>query len=142
MTTTPTRLVAAGLVPPARSMQEHPGDSVKDRPGAWRLALHSAWESKIDEVITLSMASNGLTSDAEGDQADQGVQVSSRLLARTERVYDEVAAIEEAIARIDAGTYGMCADCRQTMSEEWLADRPEAQYCPDCSLRLLDESAG
>jgi RNA polymerase-binding transcription factor len=140
MTTTSTKLAAAGLVPRARPKRQHPADSVKDRRGAWRLALNSAWQRKIDEVIALAMASNGLTSDAEYGPARQDVRVSSRLQARTERAYHEVAAIEEAIARIDAGTYGMCAGCGQVMSDEWLADKPAAQYCPDCSAPLA--SAG
>jgi DnaK suppressor protein len=106
-----------------------------------KLALDSAWQRKIDEVITLSMATNGLTCDGEISLADQGVRVSSRLHARTERAYHEVAAIEEAIARIDAGTYGMCASCGQAMPDEWLADQPAALYCPDCSLCLVKISA-
>jgi RNA polymerase-binding transcription factor DksA len=141
MTTTSTKLTAAGLVPHARPNRQHRADSGKDCRGGWRLALNSAWQRKIDEVITLSMASGGLTSDAEYGLADQGGGVSSRLHARTERAYYEVAAIEEAIARIDAGTYGMCTECRQHMADEWLADKPENPYCPDCSLRLVKVSA-
>jgi DnaK suppressor protein len=141
MTTASTKLAAASMVPRARPNRELPGDSKPDRRGAWRLALNSAWQRKIDEVIALSMASGGVTSEAEWGPADQDVPVSSRLHARTERAYHEVAAIEEAIARIDAGTYGMCDGCGQIMSDEWLADMPETQYCPDCSLRLVQASA-
>jgi DnaK suppressor protein len=142
MTTTSMKLAPASLVPQARPKRQHPADPAKDRRGAWRLALDSAWRRKIDEVIILSKASGGLTSDVDSDPADQGVQVSGRLLARTERAYYEVAAIEEAIARIDAGTYGMCTGCGKTMSDEWLADTPEAECCPDCSLLFVQVSAG
>jgi DnaK suppressor protein len=103
-----------------------------------RLALESAWRRKVDEVIVLSMAFCELTPGANGILADRGVQVSSGLRARREHAYDELAAIEDAIARIDAGTYGLCAGCSEAMPDEWLADTPEVRYCPDCSLRLVD----
>jgi DnaK suppressor protein len=141
MTTTSAKLAVASMVPRARPKLQQSADSGKDRRGAWRQALNSAWERKIDEVIVLSMASGGLPSDDECGPPDQGVQVSRRLHTRTERAYHEVAAIEEAIARVDAGTYGICDGCGHTMSDEWLAEMPETQYCPDCSLRHVKVSA-
>ncbi len=130
--TTPTE----DLGPPEQALR-YPAGSVGDRRVRWRLALDSAWQCKIDEVIALSKAVCGLSSDDDGSAASQGVLVSSRLQARTERAYDELAAIEDAIARIDDGTYGMCAGCDRAMSDEWLAAQPGARYCPDCSLRLV-----
>jgi len=101
----------------------------------WRLALDSAWQRKIEVVIALSKACCGLTSEDDGSPVSRGVRVSSRLQARTERAYDELAAIEDAIDRIDHDKYGMCENCHQAMSDEWLANQPEVRYCPDCSLR-------
>lgn len=101
----------------------------------WRLTLDSAWRRKMDEVIALSKVFCGLTSDDDGNPAGPGVRVSSRLEARTERAYDELVAIEDAIARINDGTYGICASCRQCMPDEWLAGNPAVRYCPDCFLR-------
>jgi DnaK suppressor protein len=103
-----------------------------------KLALESAWQRKADEVITLSKAFGGRTLARDGSPDDRGVPVSSGLHARTEHAYDELAAIEDAIARIDDGTYGMCGGCGQAMPDEWLADKPEVRYCPDCSLRLVN----
>jgi RNA polymerase-binding transcription factor DksA len=114
MTTTSTKL-ATDLVPVAGPAGWAPA-------ARWRLALDSAWRRKVDEVIALSKASCGLTSDEDGSPAGRGVQVSSRLRARTERAYDELAAIEDAIARIDDGKYGICESCHQAMPDEWLAD--------------------
>jgi len=101
----------------------------------WRLALDSAWQRKIEVVIALSKACCGLTSEDDGSPVSRGVRVSSRLQARTERAYDELAAIEDAIDRIDHDKYGMCENCHQAMSDDWLANQPEVRYCPDCSLR-------
>jgi RNA polymerase-binding transcription factor len=135
--TTISKKQAADLVPPAEPTLRHPADSIGDRRVAWRSALDSAWQRKIDELIALSKALSSPTSDDDGSPAGRDVRVSSRLQARTERSYDELAAIEDAIARIDDGTYGVCAGCDQAMSDQWLADKHEVRYCPDCSLRLV-----
>jgi RNA polymerase-binding transcription factor DksA len=125
------------LVPPAWPTRRHPVDSAGDRQVRWRLALEAAWQRKIDEAIALSTALCDLTSDDEGGQAGPRTQVPGRLQARTERAYDELAAIEDAIARIDDGTYGACDGCDQAMSDDWLTGQPEVRYCPDCCLRRV-----
>jgi DnaK suppressor protein len=108
-------------------------------PGAvrWQQALQSKWQRKIDEVIVLSRARGGLSSDADQDRAVTEVGRSRRLGARIDAALDEVAAIEEALTRVDDGSYGTCAGCDRRMAAEWLTETPETQYCPDCSLRLL-----
>jgi DnaK suppressor protein len=100
-----------------------------------RLTLESSWQRKIDEVIALSKAIYGLAPDDDGSPAGPRIRASGRLHARTERSYDDLAAIEDAIARIDEGMYGMCEGCGLAMPDEWLAAKPQVRYCPDCSLR-------
>lgn len=124
-------------MPPAGPSLQDPVDSGGNRLARWRLTLDSAWRRKMDEVIALSKVFCGLTSDDDGNPARPGVLASSRLEARTERAYDDLVAIEDAIARIDDGTYGMCASCGQAMSDEWLAHKPAVRYCPACSLRRM-----
>ncbi len=41
-------------------------------------------------------------------------------------------AIDEALARIDAGTYGICQNCGRPISEERLEALPYARLCIDC----------
>lgn len=138
MTTIVTK-PAADLAAPAEPIVRHRVDSEQDRRLRWRLALDAAWRRKIDEAIALSKALCGLTSDEDASPASRGMPESGRLQARTERAYDEVAAIEDAIARVDDGTYGICAACDQAMSDDWLADKPEVRYCPQCSLRRVSQ---
>jgi DnaK suppressor protein len=134
-----TTKLAAHLGPAEEPTLLYPVDSVDDRLARTRPTLDTAWRRKMDEVIALSKAFCGLTSDDDGSPARPGVRASSRLEDRTERAYDELVAIEDAIARIDDGTYGMCASCDQVMSDEWLADKPAVRYCPDCFLRRVSE---
>jgi RNA polymerase-binding protein DksA len=43
-----------------------------------------------------------------------------------------LASIDEALARIDAGTYGKCARCGEPIAEERLAALPYAAKCIEC----------
>jgi RNA polymerase-binding transcription factor DksA len=140
MTTISTKPTAD--LDPAEPTHRHLVYSIDERRARWRLALEAAWRRKMDEVIALSKAFCDLTSDDGGSPARRGVRVSSRLQGRTERAYDELVAIEDAIARIDDGTYGMCASCNRIMSDEWLADKPEVRYCPDCALSRVRRQPG
>ncbi len=42
----------------------------------------------------------------------------------------EVADVERALARLDAGTYGTCEVCGERLSDTVLQDRPAARFCP------------
>jgi DnaK suppressor protein len=43
--------------------------------------------------------------------------------------------IDEALARLADGTYGLCADCGVELSEKRLAVVPFAKLCVDCQSR-------
>lgn len=43
-----------------------------------------------------------------------------------------------ALARIDAGTYGVCIDCGQKIDEARLEFRPEAARCLSCQQAFED----
>ncbi len=46
-----------------------------------------------------------------------------------------ISKLEEAIARIDAGTYGICDECGCDISEERLSVRPVTTMCIDCKTQ-------
>ncbi|MET1042785.1 MAG: TraR/DksA C4-type zinc finger protein [Microbacteriaceae bacterium] len=45
-------------------------------------------------------------------------------------------AVDRALARIDAGTYGTCLRCGQQIAKDRLRARPSAEYCIDCARAL------
>jgi DnaK suppressor protein len=51
-----------------------------------------------------------------------------------------VAEIDDALARLDRGTYGRCIKCARAIDPERLAARPQAARCLDCQ-RLEERSA-
>ena len=121
---------AAAARPPNSGSAGRPG------PRRWKLALESRWQRKIDEVVILSQARSGAFAQDE-TATPPGVRQTRKLAARIDAALDEVTAIEEALARLDDGSYGTCAGCDRPMPVEWLADTPETRYCPDCSLCLV-----
>jgi RNA polymerase-binding transcription factor DksA len=99
----------------------------------WRFRLESMWERKVDEVLALAAASQG--DSVAGDKSTVADLRSRRLHRRTARAYEDLAGIVDAILRIDAGTYGLCASCHQRMPDEWLADEPQILHCSKCHVR-------
>lgn len=140
MNATSTNLVASDTVVPAAEAHPDPAgrDDVARGPGLarWRVALESRWQRKLDEAIALSRACYGLSLADDGSLGQRPVRRSRRLCARTAEAYEELAAIEDAMARVDDGSYGLCADCARVMPDDWLAGTPEARHCPDCSLHM------
>jgi DnaK suppressor protein len=61
-------------------------------------------------------------------------EIDYTLEENSEHVLSE---IDAALARIEAGTYGVCINCGKPIAEERLAAIPWATYCIDCK-RLLE----
>jgi DnaK suppressor protein len=79
------------------------------------------------ELTTLDQhpADSG-TNLADADREEASLEV---LLAQQERV-------REALARLDAGSYGQCVDCGRALPDERLEARPEAERCVDCQQKV------
>jgi len=77
----------------------------------------------------------GLTADDEGPAAthpadvatDEAIQVESEGLAHT--VALQRRRVQDALARLDDGTYGRCAVCGREIDDERLEARPEVATC-------------
>ncbi|GGL20319.1 hypothetical protein GCM10014719_23080 [Planomonospora parontospora subsp. antibiotica] len=83
------------------------------------------------------IASSDVTDGAGDDQADAGARTYAREreIALTLNSRDLVAQNERAIARIDAGTYGVCESCHQPIGKERLQAFPRATLCVACKQR-------
>lgn len=71
----------------------------------------------------------------EGDYADRASKTArqSKRLAM-ERLWQGMRAeVERALARLEEGTYGLCARCGVTIPEERLLAVPAAAYCIECA---------
>lgn len=66
-----------------------------------------------------------------GDEALADLQ-SGIELAGMERDAEELNAVLEALARMDAGRYGLCTDCGAPIAYERLLAQPQAPRCIRC----------
>jgi RNA polymerase-binding protein DksA len=95
------------------------------------LAQIQALTHEFDEVVAASQASNADDEhDPEGATiAFERQQVSALLDQARQRLAD----VEAALARREAGRYGICENCGRPISPERLAARPAARTCIDCA---------
>jgi DnaK suppressor protein len=80
---------------------------------------------------------------ATGDAADAASQndVKEMVLNLKESEKRALANIEEAITRIDDGSYGLCDECGQPIPEKRLLALPHAKYCVACQEKMEQEEA-
>lgn len=85
-----------------------------------------------------------LTHDREGSNDDdehdpEGVTLSSewsRLTGLAEAAASELRQVDDAIERLDAGIYGVCARCGRPIPAGRLEVRPDATHCVACAEML------
>jgi DnaK suppressor protein len=99
-----------------------------DRLAELRADLHAA-----------DMAASDASTGAPGfeevrDTKDAAAQVSDLevLQAQRQRDADELALVEHALQRLDAGTYGDCASCGEPIPLARLLAQPAATRCARC----------
>jgi len=83
------------------------------------------------------------TDDGVKDVADQSViDVNQEIEFRlSERESQLVADIDQALLRLDEGSYGVCASCGKDIPERRLDALPTARYDADCQT-LIEQSTG
>lgn len=106
------------------------------------LAERERLKQEIDNI-----AGAGLNADlfweAENDAVDQhpaddGSELFEREknLAVQRTLEVSLQEVQDALARFDAGTYGVCANCGKPIAEKRLQAKPEALYCIECQAKM------
>jgi len=93
-----------------------------------------------EEVAEIEREGHEALSEASGENnyrdhmADQGSATFERELDMTldENVREALADVEKALARMDAGTYGICERCGAEISPSRLEAIPTASLCITC----------
>ncbi|MGQ9655400.1 MAG: RNA polymerase-binding protein DksA [Thermodesulfobacteriota bacterium] len=75
------------------------------------------------------------------DPTDRASVESDRnfLLRIRDRERKLISKIQEALDRIDKGTYGICEECGEEISEQRLLARPVTTLCIDCKTSQEDD---
>ncbi|MEN9436652.1 MAG: hypothetical protein RIR09_1307 [Pseudomonadota bacterium] len=101
-------------------------------------------QMRTDLLAQISEQRGGLVGRAEVAAARFGRPEDSRAQLATERDLEfalgeretaELGAIDAALARITAGTYGACTDCTRPIALARLDATPEAPRCIDCQQK-------
>jgi DnaK suppressor protein len=102
---------------------------------------HALETQRADLLAQIAQQRGGIASRADvaaehfAHNEDSGAQVNTARdleFAINEHETAELAAIDAALARIHAGTYGQCTDCDATIPEARLNAAPEAARCMGC----------
>ena len=100
----------------------------------YRRLLEDKKASLSAEIAKTRSAEEETTEESTQDIADKAVSSYTRefLYSLTDGERGTLLQIDEAIARVDDASYGLCANCGQSMAERRLTAVPWAPYCVDC----------
>lgn len=92
----------------------------------------------LNDIEKLVKESNELGKDGTMDIGDEASDLSNRqlLLSLNEADREKLLEIDEALERIEEGTYGICEECGEPISIRRLEVKPTAIYCVECKSRL------
>jgi len=105
------------------------------------LALRAQAAARVQATAaTLDELTHDRAGSNDDDEHDpEGVTLSSewsRLTGLAEAAASELRQVDDALARVDAGTYGFCANCGKPIPSGRLEARPFAEYCVACAEKL------
>lgn len=127
----------AGSLNPAKTTR--PEEKIK----AARRALLEMRKKLLSEGLGKSLPEDLARSSGigdEGDRADTERTHEFSILLST-RDKEKVLAIDEALEKVDEGTYGVCEECGDEIAAGRLKAMPLAKMCIPCRSRLEKEMA-
>jgi RNA polymerase-binding protein DksA len=107
----------------------------------YKKLLFQKREAMTDEISGLNTQFDTTLKESTGDHsshsyhmADQGTDAMEREMAfmMSSKSGRLVYHIDEALRRIDDGSYGKCLTCEKQISKERLLAVPHARFCIDC----------
>lgn len=106
-----------------------------------RARLTALWAESAARAEAAAATLAELVHDRQGQNDDdehdpEGVTLSSewsRLSALSDAAALELQQVDDALARVDAGTYGICAGCGRPIPDGRLEIRPFAEFCVACA---------
>ena len=100
----------------------------------YRRLLDDKKSSLSSEIAKTRSAEEETTEESTQDIADKAVSSYTRefLYSLTDGERTTLLQIDDALARVEEGTYGFCLNCAQLMTEKRLNAVPWAPYCLDC----------
>ncbi len=100
----------------------------------YRKLLHEKKHGLLAELAKTKNAEEETTEESTQDIADKAVSSYTRefLYSLTDSERDTLVQIDQALARIEEGTYGFCQNCGALMNEKRLTALPWSRHCVNC----------
>ena len=98
------------------------------------------------EIISQIPETSGRETHESGKEVDDDAALASNearrevLLLLTVRNREKLRAIEEALKKIEGGTFGTCEECGEQIEPARLKAMPLAKFCLDCQSQLEKET--
>ena len=116
------------------------GTGSGEPPGV-RAALRAERAATVDQVVGLEREFGDIVAASQAANADdehdpEGATIAyerQHVVSLLEQARDHLAAIDDALSRLDEGGYGRCEICGQPIAPERLAARPTATRCVACA---------
>lgn len=105
--------------------------------GQLRQQTEAARENQSD-ALEMAAADDGVKDVADQSVKDVSQEIEYRLSERASQI---VADIDQALLRIEEGSYGICARCGKEIPERRLDALPTARYDAECKA-LIEQSSG
>ena len=112
---------------PAKSVKKDAGDRVKKR-------LLAKRDELVQDLAKNRQVSEETIDESAQDMADRATSAYTKEFAYSLSESDRkiLLLIEEALSRLDAGSYGTCVHCSQVVQEKRIEAVPWARHCLDC----------
>ncbi len=107
---------------------------LRDSLSGQRAALAGQVAALRADLAGIVAASAGSNADDEHDPEGATIAFErAQTAALLDRAEERIAALDRALARVDAGSYGTCGRCGRPIGAERLAARPDAETCIGCA---------
>lgn len=123
--------MASALKPEERKQFRTMLEGLKDR-------LRGDLDGMTDEALQSKSDSSGNLSNVPLHMADVGTENYDQefTLSLIENDQETLAQIGEALARLDAGTFGTCEECGQPIAKPRLQALPYTRHCIECARAM------
>ena len=112
-------------------------DLEKFRPRLFEMRAELIHEvQRIEEAIQEDLQTPGDISHLPTHNADSDAEGIDAQIALAQNEEGILEAVEEALERFEAGTFGQCEQCHQPISDERLEAIPYSPYCIQCAQQL------
>jgi RNA polymerase-binding transcription factor len=100
----------------------------------YKKLLHEKKNGLLSELAKTKNAEEETTEESTQDIADKAVSSYTRefLYSLNDTERDTLVRIDQALARIEGGTYGFCQNCGVLMNEKRLTALPWSRHCVNC----------